>query len=210
MTTLFLVRHGETIWNAEHRMQGWKDSPLSDRGKAQAKALQQRLADVPFTAVYASPTGRALQTAEILLRDRDESITPCPELREIRLGPWEGMRLDDVKATAPELFETFWHAPDQYAPPQGEAFEAVQARAVHALDHILARHAQGNVLIVSHTVTLKVLLAFIKERPLAEIWELPYLKPTSVSIVAVNAGHVEVVAEGDVSHLSKELATRPT
>ena len=82
MTTLFVARHGETLDNAAQRWQGWRDSPLSARGIAQAQALARRLASEPLAAIYSSDLGRALQTAHIVATPH--GLAPCPEpaLRE--------------------------------------------------------------------------------------------------------------------------------
>ncbi len=208
MTLLYLARHGETVWNSEHRMQGWQDSPLSERGVRQAEALRERLRDVDLDVIYASPTGRAWQTAQIARGDRDISMVTCDALREIKLGIWDGRRIEDVEETHPEALAKFWKAPHRYEPiAGGESFHALAERVYPAISEIVAAHPDGAVLVVSHTVTLKIVLAHFQGRPLAQIWASPYLKPASLSIVKIeeieeqNGYEARVQVEGAAEHL---------
>ena len=91
MTTLLLVRHGETDWNAEGRLQGHTDRPLNDFGRRQASALAERLAGDGITAVYSSDLSRALETAEILAARLELPVVTDPDLRERNWGSWEGL-----------------------------------------------------------------------------------------------------------------------
>lgn len=210
MTLLYLIRHGETLWNAERRMQGWTDSPLSERGIQQARALAERLRKVEFAAIYSSPTGRAFQTAEIVRDRRALDIVPRPELREINLGDWEGRKWEELAKEEPERAERFWQSPHLYEPRSGETYEQVRQRAVPAIHEIAAAHgAEEKVLVVTHTVVLKLIVAHFEGQPLAGIWETTYLKPTSLTLVRVENGEGTVEGVGDVSHLTSDLTTPP-
>ena len=87
---LYLIRHGQTVWNLEGRFQGWNDSALSEKGISNAKALRERLKDISFYEVYASPVGRAMTTAHIVSGLEMDKIIPDENLREINLGSWQG------------------------------------------------------------------------------------------------------------------------
>ncbi|MGC9358596.1 MAG: histidine phosphatase family protein, partial [Anaerolineae bacterium] len=187
MTTLFLTRHGETVWNAERRLQGWQDSPLSEKGVRQAEALAERLTGIDFEAIYTSPTGRAHRTAEIVRGERPLTIIPCDDLREINLGTWEGRKWDVVMEEEPERLLTFWKKPHLYEPDGGESFVEVRDRVLPTLRDIVDAH-QGNVLVVTHAVVLKLVLAEYEGRPLADIWEEPRIEPTSLSVVNLENG----------------------
>jgi len=108
VTWLYLTRHGQTEWNVENRFQGWSDSPLTEKGIRQAKDLAKRLRGISFDAIYSSPAGRALQTAEILRDGREIEIREHPDLREMGLGDWEGMRSEEIEARFPADFARFW------------------------------------------------------------------------------------------------------
>jgi broad specificity phosphatase PhoE len=134
VTTLLLVRHGETDWNAEGRLQGHTDRPLSEFGRRQARQLAEELADEPLDAIYASDLARARQTAEIVGERLDLPIVLDPELREKDWGTWEGLAA--VERDRVEFV--------------GESTEAHQERILRALERIAEQHPAGHVLVVTH------------------------------------------------------------
>src|SRR5712691_3796041 len=91
VTRVYLIRHGQSVWNAEGRFQGQADSVLSDLGRTQAARLSDALADVPLEAVYSSPLSRARLMAEAIAAPHRLSVVPVDDLREIGLGVWEGL-----------------------------------------------------------------------------------------------------------------------
>jgi broad specificity phosphatase PhoE len=204
MLTLYLTRHGETEWNAEKRMQGWKDSPLTEKGENDAKALGKRLETVDFEAIYTSTSKRAVDTAHLVRGERKIPIFYEENLREIYLGDWEGKTHEEIKQFDSDGFDCFWNNPHLYSPKNGESFEDVQKRAFAAIQQIAALHPSGNVLIVTHAVVLKTLLANFKKLPIEQLWGPPFLHGTSLTVVNVNEGEFRVLLEGDVSHLTAE------
>ena len=101
-TFVYLVRHGETVWNAEGRLCGSSDIPLSPIGQQQAQRLAQRLRSVPLAAIYSSPLRRTRQTAETIAALHNLPVHPVPELSEIDYGDWEGMAVDELARRFPE------------------------------------------------------------------------------------------------------------
>ena len=134
MTLLLLVRHGETDWNAEGRLQGHTDTPLNDHGRRQARALAGRLADDGIDAVYSSDLSRARETAEIVGERLGLHVVLDTALRERDWGTWEG--LTGAERERVEL--------------SGEAMEAHRERTLRALRAIAARHPGGRILVVTH------------------------------------------------------------
>jgi broad specificity phosphatase PhoE len=202
-TTLYLVRHGETVWNTEKRAQGWQDSPLTERGIEQARRLAERLRPVRLDAIYASPSGRTMHTAAILRGDRALVVTPCEELREIHMGDWEGRRIDELDGEA-ERLHNFWYAPHLFQPAgAGETFAQLQARVVAAVSRLVAESAGSAILLVSHGGALKALLAHYAGRPLAQLWAPPILRQASLSVVEIEGQSARIVLEGDTSHLAE-------
>lgn len=162
-TTLILVRHGETPGNREGRYQT-HDTPLSSEGRLQAVVLAERLAaEPPFDALYTSDLRRAMETAEIL--GARLGLTPVCRtgLRELDVGDWKGLLRSEVMELYPGGFAG-WLADGAVAKLPGDAGECgedVAARARAALDRIVADHAGGRVLAVSHGLTLGITLAAI-------------------------------------------------
>src|SRR5262245_65615545 len=102
MTELLLTRHGETDWNREHRVQGHTDVPLNENGREQARALAERLVDVPLAAIYASDLARARETAEIVARRLGLGVVLDPGLREKNFGSWEGLTDVEIAERFPD------------------------------------------------------------------------------------------------------------
>ncbi len=158
MTTLYLIRHGETEWNREGRIQGHLDPPLNEAGREQARALARRLATVRFEAAYASDLLRARQTAEIVLEGRGISLQLSQDLRERYVGRWEGYRVDDIVNVDPDAWRVWLTRPRDHAPHGGEAEIDLERRAVGALGRIVTAHPTETVLVVSHGGAIRAIL----------------------------------------------------
>ncbi|MFF2015849.1 histidine phosphatase family protein [Paenibacillus sp. NPDC058177] len=200
-TTLYLTRHGQTEWNLQGRMQGHQDSPLTITGKEQAKWLQERLQKVPFEAIYSSTSPRAISTAHIIQGDRPGELRTKAELREINMGLWEGQFIEDIQEKDAEQFHSFWEAPHLYQPSgKGESYAALLERVIPAVEDIMGRHTGGNVLLVTHRITLKVIMGYYLGKKLHELRELPDILSTSLSKIVLCNGDVHVELYGDTSH----------
>jgi len=158
-TRIFLVRHGSTTLTAEDRFAGATDVALSDEGRDQATRLSQRLATVPVAAVYASPLGRAMDTAEILAGPHNLTVQPRDGLREISHGHWETLTRKEVEQKFPAEASAWEADPYTFAPEGGESGLAVTARALPAFLEIVRNHPGQPVLIVSHKATIRLLLS---------------------------------------------------
>lgn len=163
-TTLYLIRHAETVWNQEQRYQGQKDIPLSATGRRQARLLARRLGSVarrePFDALWTSDLARARETAEILGAELGLAVRTHPGLREIHFGAWEGLTFPEVAARYPESAEAYRRDPARTRPPEGESFVEMQERAARALEEILACSGR-RLLIVAHGGTVKGILCHL-------------------------------------------------
>jgi probable phosphoglycerate mutase len=150
---LILVRHGESTWNAEERLQGQLDPPLSDRGREQARALAGMVDGLPTEQIVCSDLGRARETAELMgiqPRRFDE------RWREIDVGAWGGRTAAEIDKQGSEL--TNWRGGPRTA-PDGEPWDAFAARVAGALDELVA--AGGSWLVVSHGGCIRVAVAHI-------------------------------------------------
>ncbi|WP_042478935.1 histidine phosphatase family protein [Bacillus ndiopicus] len=204
MLKLYITRHGETIWNTQGRLQGWQDSDLTESGIQNALALSNRLKDIEFDAIYASPSNRTVKTAYLLKGSRNKMIIEEPNLREIFLGNWEGQTHEEVEEQYPEEYYAFWHTPHLYIPTSGESFEQLQARVTDFLNHLTSQHQDGNILIVTHTVFIKALLMYCKKLAVEQLWAPPFIHDTSLSIIEIRNGNMDITMEGDISHRNVE------
>jgi probable phosphoglycerate mutase len=149
-TRLVAVRHGETAWNVELRMQGQLDVPLNDTGRWQAERLAEALRDERFDAIHASDLARALETARIVARSQGIEVTADSGLRERCFGEFQGLTFDEVSRRWPEGARRWKHREPDYAPEGAESLRAFAARCVAAVERIAARHAGGSILVVAH------------------------------------------------------------
>ena len=157
MATLLLARHGETDWNRAQRFQGHADPPLNDVGRAQARALADALVGESVSGVYTSDLRRARETAEIVARRLGLRVWALPALREVDVGEFTGLTLEEIDTRWPEArsrAET-----RGYGWQHGETFEQMRGRVVAALQEIAALHAGDVVLVVGHGGTIRAALA---------------------------------------------------
>ena len=125
-----MVRHGETQWNLQGRIQGHTDVSLAELGRRNVRAQAKRLAGLTFAAVYASDLSRTVETAQILVNDADVSVQTDPNLREFSYGQWEGLTLEEVQARDPEDFALRFRQRDvEFAAP------GVRARFSYFSEH---------------------------------------------------------------------------
>lgn len=180
-TRIHLIRHGETEWNVERRMQGHLNSPLTERGRFQVRQLRKAIGRIDVA--YSSPSGRALETAEIILNGALKKIGRVSGLKEINLGIWEGMQIGRVEKEYPKEYKTFWSKPSKFSVVQGETFFEVQDRAVKAVLDAARTHKGESILLVSHAATIKAILAHFENRSLDKLWDPPGVENGSHSVI---------------------------
>lgn len=181
---IVLVRHGETAWNVDGRHQGRScDVGLSAAGRAQARALADRLAGQAWTRVASSPLKRARETAEIVLGGPDPRMILDPDLEEISHGAWEGLLASEVADRWPDLQRAWRERPDQVRLPGGETLAEVQARAWTALVRLTeGLTCDETLLVVTHDGVNRVLLARVLGLPLARVWAFRQA-PTALNLL---------------------------
>lgn len=168
-TTLLLVRHGETAWNAEHRIQGHLDIPLSPSGIRQAARLAVRLSGEPIDAIYSSELARAWLTAEPLAARLGVPIVAETRLRERNFGIFEGLTLDEIANRHPDGFRQWREREPNWAIDGGESGQQLIDRVLAALHDIVACHRGGTVLAVTHGGVLDVVYRAARQLP----WNAP-------------------------------------
>lgn len=158
-TRIFLIRHGATTLTAEDRFAGATNVQLSDEGRQQVQRLAERLSGDTITAVYASPLDRTVETASILAAPHQLPVQKREGLREISHGHWEQLTRKEVESKFPEEAAAWEEDPFTFAPLDGESGLAVTARALPELVEIVRSNQGGNVLVVSHKATIRLLLS---------------------------------------------------
>src|SRR5436190_13664518 len=198
---IFLVRHGATVLTAEDRFAGATDVQLSDDGREQVRRLARRLEQEEITAIYASPLGRTVETAQILSEPHGLEVQTRDGLREISHGRWEQMTRKEVEQSFPEEAAAWEKDPYTFAPVGGESGLAVTARALPVLMDIVREHPAGNVLIVSHKATIRLLLCSLLGFDPRRYRDTLDQNPAALNILDVRGGiSVRLTLFNDTSH----------
>lgn len=200
-TVLFLTRHGQTEWNLQKRMQGHQNSALTALGEQQAEWLRERLEGENLGAIYSSTSPRALHTAQILRGNRSLSIQQQASLMEINMGIWEGMNTDQIEQKYPLQYSHFFTRPDLFIPlASGETYSQLEQRVIPTLERIINDSEGLEVLIVTHRITLKVIMAHFLKKSLRELGELPDILSTALCKVTLTDHNTTIDLYGDTSH----------
>lgn len=197
---IYLVRHGETVWNVEKRLQGWKDSPLTDNGLRSAKRLAKRLQGIRLDRVFSSDQKRALITAEIIAKDRGIPIEVLSSLRELNFGSWEGMTISEIETLYPLEYSTYKTDPDRYTSVGGENIEQLFDRASKALETI-GSCGEENVLVVTHGVTIRALMTIISGQGMDGFTKIPVFLGTSLTELELTDKGYRIIRAADADHL---------
>ena len=189
---LYIIRHGETQWNTELRLQGQTDIQLNEKGRALAKVTAHAMKGIPFDLVITSPLGRAKETASIVIGGQDIPMIEDDRIREIGFGELEGRQLSKEEREDPESeFYCFFHDPEHYVPDRGgESIIALCERTAEFLKDLKGKQEwMGKTILVStHGAASRGLLAAIKKTPLKGFWETGFPKNCAVTIVDLEQG----------------------
>ncbi len=195
-----VVRHGETEWNVQGRVQGHLDSPLTARGRAQAEAIAARLARERFDAVVASDLGRALDTARAIAARSRHPVATDARLRERNFGEGEGRTYDELDARWPALFARSGATDPDAAIPGGETRRAFHERVRAAFEDLARAHDGRRIAVVSHGGVLAALYRIVHGIPVATVHRVP-IANASYNAVAFDADAWALEAWDEVDHL---------
>ncbi len=198
-TTLIVIRHGETFWNREQRIQGHLNSALTPEGIAQAEACAMRLADEQIDVVVASDLGRVQHTAEILVRGRTLPVALDVSLRERCFGIGEGLTYAEMDAQYPQMFATTGLVDAEFTLPEGESRAVFHQRIKSSIEGISATHAGKRVLVVTHGGVLGVIYRWLNDLPVGSL----KIAIPNVGYNRISAGNDgwKIEIWGDTSHL---------
>lgn len=202
---IYLIRHGETEWNKEYRLQGQADTKLNDYGRELARTTAEALKEIPFDVIYHSPLNRAKETAEILKRDRKIELISDERLLEMSFGIAEGCFIGEIKDNPKNPMFNFLKNPDKYIPPQnGESFEDVYVRSGDFLKEELLplEKSYQNIMVVAHGAVNRTILNAIAEIPISDFWNIR-LKNCAVSIIDLTDGEWTLEEEGRIYYQSE-------
>jgi len=201
---LILVRHGETEWNREGRIQGYHaDSPLTANGRAQARQLAARLAAERVRALHSSDAGRARQTAAPIAAAVELDVLYDEALRERNYGVFEGRTYKEIELEFPEAYLKFRSRDPNYAPPGGESGARFRDRIVAALERVASGAAGRHTAVVTHGGVLGIAYRHVTGMPLDSKRDYS-LHNASINRIVYSGGRWTLEAWGDVAHLPAE------
>ncbi|HHT51451.1 MAG TPA: histidine phosphatase family protein [Eubacteriaceae bacterium] len=201
MTRLFIIRHGETLWNREKRAQGIQNIALTENGKLQGKYLAERLAKEKIDYIYSSDLSRAYKTAKIIGDNINKPVLILPELREMDFGLWEGLTIDDIKLKFRDHYNSWENSPHTVQIPQAETLIQVQERAMKSIMNIINKHKNKNIVLVSHGVTIKTIILGLLDIDLSNYRKIRQ-DNTAVNIIDYREDHWVLTQLNDTCHLA--------
>ncbi len=200
MTTFLLIRHAVNDFVKTGKLAGWTAGVhLNDEGRAQAKALGDRLAQLPLAQIYASPIERTLETAAAIAEHHPKlQVKVAPEIGEVRYGAWEGMAIKDLQAR--KMWQVVQEYPSRASFPEGETMRAVQARIVNALESLAQKHPDDMIALVFHADLIKMALAHFLGMHL-DVFQRIVISPASISTLSLSHSRPYIIGMNDIAHL---------
>lgn len=202
-TEFWVIRHGETLWNASGQLQGHADIELSDHGLEQCERLSKRLGGLCFTALYSSDLLRAKHTAEIIVQKTDcpnKTVQLEPRLREIDVGLLSSLHYRDIPTLFPEYVLALQRDAWQTCRPGGESMADLYTRVKDCLLELSIRHAGERILIVTHGGVVRVAVA-LALGGLQDVWARLSIENTSITRILLNPHGGKLISYNDAAHL---------
>ncbi|QHE84201.1 histidine phosphatase family protein [Hydrogenophaga sp. BPS33] len=205
VTRILAVRHGETAWNVDGRIQGHTDIALNEKGRWQAEQLALALRDEPIAAVYASDLGRAFDTAQAVGRLKGLEVAPHKGLRERHFGRFEGLSWAELERRWPAEALAWRKRMPDFAPAGGESLEQLQRRIIPTVLDLASRHPGEQVLLVAHGGVMDILYraATRLELTAPRSWELPN---AAINRLLWSPEGLTLVGWADTLHLQSEAS----
>jgi alpha-ribazole phosphatase len=197
---LIIVRHGETVYNAQRRLTGQSDIPLNPLGEQQAAALGDYLATEQLDAIVTSDLERTRVTARAIAHNHGLHVQEDSDLRELAFGEWEGYTYDEVLASDANRVALWRSDPTRYAPPGGETVAQVRDRCARALKRWQTQYPEANVVWVTHGGLIGVLLCHVLGIDLKRRWQFSH-DNASISEIRLSGERVTIVRLNETAHI---------
>jgi broad specificity phosphatase PhoE len=205
MTTLFVVRHGQTEWNRDERFRGRYDIPLNETGFAQARATGQRMAEMVHPgAILTSPLARAQQTAQAIASRFGLTAQIEPGLIDIDYGLWQGLSAEEASQKWPEQINFWLTTPSKVTIPDGESPRVVRRRIKKTMYNIYRRFPNETVIAVSHLVVIRLLLLSVLGIHTDRLWDLGQ-EPCAINRIEITGEGTRITSINDTCHLKGTL-----
>jgi broad specificity phosphatase PhoE len=201
MTTIILIRHGQTAWNREERFRGQADIPLNDIGIEQAKTTAERIArQYRPAAIYASPLQRTMKTAQIIAHPLNLSVIHHPDLLDIHYGSFAGLTGEEARAQWPKIYTGWLTTPGSVTFPDGESLSVLRIRVERFMREMSASHTDETIATVGHTVANRVILLSALGLDDNRLWDLGQ-DNCAINLLEYDNGRWRVLSINDTGHL---------
>lgn len=171
MLDIYIVRHGQTQWNVERRLQGWLDSPLTLEGERSAHLLREEIGQIEFDQIFSSPSGRAITTLKLAMPE--VNYITDERLKEICLGSWQGKTIETIEKEFPEAYYNYFFDPGKFRLSDGEDYSDLYKRVSSFVNDIIKRYynetVNKKILIVTHGLTLMMMQLIFNNDEIANI-----------------------------------------
>jgi len=200
MTSIYLVRHGQTAWNKEEIFRGRTDIPLDETGLKQAELAGEFFKNMKIEGVYSSPLSRALQTAQKIAQFHRMEIHPLSGLVDMSFGNWEGHAHQEIQKIDPETYRQWREEPHLAKLPGGESLDDVRKRAIASLEEVIERHTGETLVLVSHRVVNKVLICGILGIDNSHFWQITQ-DTAAINLIQYKRGRYVLSFMNETCHL---------
>lgn len=195
---IYIVRHGETVWNQEKRLQGRTNIQLSEYGRELAAKTGEALKNTRIDKIYSSPLDRAYETAVLIRGNRDIEIVRDDRIVELDFGGYEGRTIEELQKNTSTTFQYFFSQPERYHPDEnGESLEEICGRAKAFMTQEIEPKADKweRVMIVAHGAMNKALMCYIRGHGIRDFWSGGLQKNCNVIIVRLEQGRYHIIDE---------------
>lgn len=200
MTSIYLVRHGQTAWNKEEIFRGRTDIPLDETGFKQAELAGKYFKGMVIQGIYSSPLSRAWQTAEGIARVKSLNVQSLEGLIDMSFGNWEGHALQEIERIDPETYRQWREEPHLVRLPGGETLDDVRFRAMASLKEVIEKHPGETLALVSHRVVNKVLICGILGLDNSHFWQIAQ-DTTAINLIQYKRGRYILSLMNETCHL---------
>jgi broad specificity phosphatase PhoE len=200
MTSIYLVRHGQTAWNREEIFRGRMDIPLDETGLKQAGLVGEYFRRIDIHGIYSSPLARAWQTAQKIAQFHHLEVKTLEGMIDMSFGNWEGQPHQEVRKNDREIYRQWRNEPHRAKPPGGESLDEVRFRSMAALEEVIRLHPGKNLILVSHRVINKVLICGILGIDNSHFWQIAQ-DTAALNVIHFEDGHYILSLLNETCHL---------
>ena len=200
MTSIYLVRHGQTAWNREEIFRGRTDVPLDETGLRQAELAAEYFKGMEICGVYSSPLSRAWETARKIAKLHNLKVEPLEGIVDLSFGNWEGHSHKEIQRNDKETYRLWREEPHRVRLPGGESLDDVRAKAMASLEEVIRSHSGKTLVLVSHRVVNKVLICGILGLDNSHFWQIAQ-DTTAINLIQYKNGKYILSLMNETCHL---------